>query len=677
MNDLLIGVRAIHFASTAMVAGVIFFMIFVGEPALRGVRGGSSARVALLRAWLRRIAWTGLAATIISGAGWLVLLAAGISGRSLAEVVLEGVVSTLLISTRFGQVWLIRLGLATLLAGLLVRFRPEHGWHSPWQGAIPVSLAACLLGSLGWAGHAGATAGLSGDVHVAADVMHLIAAGAWIGGLLPLALLFVLARQNADDTWAAVACDATRRFSVLGLASVGTLLVTGIANTLFLAGRVPSLVGTDYGRLLLLKIGLFIAMVCIAAVNRLRLTPLLVPQGERDRSRNALRRLQRNSLIELGLGLVIIVIVGALGTIPPALHVQPRWPFPVRFNDQVFDAAELRTQVIVSIVATAGGILLILGSMFLRRLRWPMIGVGILISAFFARSLNLVVVEAFPTSFYASPTGYSARSIAQGKALFAEHCSACHGPEGFGAIPASEDQKMPPDLTGDHVYSHRDGDLFWWITNGIDDGMPGFADVLDEDARWNLIDFIRANADARRFRTLDARQTSTGFRMPDFSCEHAIARTRSTAFSDRACKRCHQDRRRARRVGRRRRAAVRRPRSRGRRGIFAVPRRDCRRDRRHRVSRRCRRLAAVDVVSGLRSRLERACCFGEPHRGGPANGRSTMVREPARPRALNERIRCDEAWQRLSQLFAVYPRRIPEPCPSLISPSVARSVGSR
>jgi len=519
MNDLLIGVRAIHFASTAMVAGVIFFMIFVGEPALRGVRGGSSARVALLRAWLRRIAWTGLAATIISGAGWLVLLAAGISGRSLAEVVLEGVVSTLLISTRFGQVWLIRLGLATLLAGLLVRFRPEHGWHSPWQGAIPVSLAACLLGSLGWAGHAGATAGLSGDVHVAADVMHLIAAGAWIGGLLPLALLFVLARQNADDTWAAVACDATRRFSVLGLASVGTLLVTGIANTLFLAGRVPSLVGTDYGRLLLLKIGLFIAMVCIAAVNRLRLTPLLVPQGERDRSRNALRRLQRNSLIELGLGLVIIVIVGALGTIPPALHVQPRWPFPVRFNDQVFDAAELRTQVIVSIVATAGGILLILGSMFLRRLRWPMIGVGILISAFFARSLNLVVVEAFPTSFYASPTGYSARSIAQGKALFAEHCSACHGPEGFGAIPASEDQKMPPDLTGDHVYSHRDGDLFWWITNGIDDGMPGFADVLDEDARWNLIDFIRANADARRFRTLDARQTSTGFRMPDFSAD--------------------------------------------------------------------------------------------------------------------------------------------------------------
>jgi hypothetical protein len=78
---------------------------------------------------------------------------------------------------------------------------------------------------------------------------------------------------------------------------------------------------------------------------------------------------------------------------------------------------------------------------------------------------------------------------------------------------------MPPDLTGDHVYSHRDGDLFWWITNGIEDAMPGFAEVLDEDARWNLIDFIRVNADAQRFRTLDARQPSAGFRMPDFSAD--------------------------------------------------------------------------------------------------------------------------------------------------------------
>jgi hypothetical protein len=97
-------------------------------------------------------------------------------------------------------------------------------------------------------------------------------------------------------------------------------------------------------------------LVCIAAVNRLRLTPRLVPQGEPDRSRNASRRLQRNSLIELGLGVVIIAIVGVLGTIPPALHVQPQWPFPVRLNDQVFDAAEL-PEVILSIVATAAGIL--------------------------------------------------------------------------------------------------------------------------------------------------------------------------------------------------------------------------------------------------------------------------------------------------------------------------------
>ena len=68
---------------------------------------------------------------------------------------------------------------------------------------------------------------------------------------------------------------ATRRFSFLGIVSVATILATGTVNTWMLAGDVPALVGTDYRRLLLLKIRLFIAMVAIAAFNRVRLTPRL------------------------------------------------------------------------------------------------------------------------------------------------------------------------------------------------------------------------------------------------------------------------------------------------------------------------------------------------------------------------------------------------------------------
>src|SRR5262249_44170284 len=99
----------------------------------------------------------------------------------------------------------------------------------------------------------------------------------------------------------------------LGVIGVGTLLATGLGNSLFLVGSVDALVDTDYGRLLILKIALFVAMVAIAAVNRLRLVPRLA-DGD------AMRQLQRNSLAEALLGFVVIAVVAMLGMMEPAMH---------------------------------------------------------------------------------------------------------------------------------------------------------------------------------------------------------------------------------------------------------------------------------------------------------------------------------------------------------------------
>src|SRR5262249_51822627 len=154
------------------------------------------------------------------------------------------------------------------------------------------------------AGHGGATPGPAGVVHLVADLAHAIAAGVWVGGLLPLAALLAAARGAGDTPALAAARDATRRFSNLGLASVATLLATGIVNTIFLVGSVPALLGTSYGRLLVLKIVLFLAMVAIAAVNRMKLTPRLFTGSAVP----ALRELQRNASIEAALGLAIIAV---------------------------------------------------------------------------------------------------------------------------------------------------------------------------------------------------------------------------------------------------------------------------------------------------------------------------------------------------------------------------------
>ena len=129
---------------------------------------------------------------------------------------------------------------------------------------------------------------------------------------MPLALyLWALDGGGAHEA-TSTSRDVTRRFSNLGTAAALTIAATGIVNTLNLVGSPTLLVHTDYGRLLVIKVGLFIAMVAVAAVNRFALAPGLPDRG-------AIGGIRRNSLIEALFGLAVSCVVAALGTMPPAL----------------------------------------------------------------------------------------------------------------------------------------------------------------------------------------------------------------------------------------------------------------------------------------------------------------------------------------------------------------------
>ncbi len=316
----LIGARIVHFASTVLVAGIFIFLSFVGEPALRQVRDRRLPAIAAFRSRLLGIAWFSLAISVASAAAWLVLLAAKITGSSLAQVIADGTAQTLLTRTQFGHAWEARLVLAVLLAAALLRFSRAAEWRSA-EGFVAAALAMGFLGALAWSGHGGATPGLLGEVHATADVLHLIAAGVCIGGLLPLRLLLSSAAQAPGAVGVAIARRATLRFSTLGIAAVATLLITGLVNTWVLVGSVSALVDFEYGRLLLLKIAIFAVLLAVAAFNRVRLTPRLVAAtaSASHASVDALRRLKRNCVVETALGLTVIVIVGALGTISPGM----------------------------------------------------------------------------------------------------------------------------------------------------------------------------------------------------------------------------------------------------------------------------------------------------------------------------------------------------------------------
>ncbi len=315
MFDPLIDARVLYFAAALLVAGVVFFVVFIATPAWRGDEDGNVA--VTVRAQLAWLAWFGVGLALTSGAVWLVVTAAAMSDRAPSEIFSDNVLATVLTQTTFGRAWLVRLIVTCLLAALFVPFFAVRALKSSSLDVIMTVLAAVLVGSLAWAGHAAGGLGVEAALHPVADVLHLIAAAAWVGALLPLVILFTAVARNEGAI--AIARTATTRFSTLGVAGVGTILATGIVNTWYLAGSIDALTETKYGRLLLIKIVLFLTMVAIAAVNRLRLTPRLL-QKDTDTHRDALRKLRRNAGIEVLAGAAVIAIVGVLGTMAPGSH---------------------------------------------------------------------------------------------------------------------------------------------------------------------------------------------------------------------------------------------------------------------------------------------------------------------------------------------------------------------
>jgi copper resistance protein D len=317
LNALLIYARAIHFAATIFSSGAVFFLVSIAEPAFRKAPNGTHF-IARLRSRLAWIAWIGLAFAVLSGVAWLFQTAASMSGQPVNQVLSQGVLWIVASQTDFGNDWLARLVFACVLAGAFVPLFSSTGARSLWLKAAAVILAAAFVGSLAFAGHAIGGEGVEGIVHPLADVLHLIAASAWVGALVPLALMLAMPEQDAAAL--AVARSATLRFSTLGITSVATLLVTGLVNSWYLVGSVNALIGSGYGQLLLIKLALFVIMVGIAAYNWSQLTPRLVQNADPAAARNARRQLRRNAVIEASAGAFIIGIVAVLGTLPPASH---------------------------------------------------------------------------------------------------------------------------------------------------------------------------------------------------------------------------------------------------------------------------------------------------------------------------------------------------------------------
>jgi len=264
--------RGLVFASLALLIGGVVFVLAVFPAGRRLRRAG-------------RLVWTGWALAVVATVAGIGLEGAYVAALDLADALDPSVWSDVL-DTRYGRVALVRLALLAVAMPLLVLLlRRER--VAKWLPVPAALVGIALAATPGIAGHAS-----TGD-HVAlalvSDTLHVLAMSCWLGGLVMLVAL-VLGRLLPAPPQRLR--DAINRFSALALGAVAVLVVTGGFQSWRQVGSLDALRDTDFGRILLVKLVVFAAMVVAAAfsreiVNRRFREPLAVSDADADADADA------------------------------------------------------------------------------------------------------------------------------------------------------------------------------------------------------------------------------------------------------------------------------------------------------------------------------------------------------------------------------------------------------
>lgn len=362
MTVLLFGALWVHIAASVLLTGAFSVLLLAGPPPNPGMRRWEQR----VLSWARRL----VAIALLSGFVWLASRTAEFEGRPGAALEVPAIWHAMT-ETWPGQVWMARHGLLVILAAFLLLdgdVSARRDWFAARGEAF--LLAALALIFLAGSGHAAA---ISDSLWPpAVDMVHLLGAGIWVGGLPPLALL--LYGASCDGTTPDLyAVRTMRRFSRVALCTVLVLAGSGIAAAWLLVGGMAGLVGTTHGHLLLAKLAVLVPVLLLAAASRARLPALSDPNA--GSSSPTARRMALFIAFEALLVLVLLGLAAAMTVTTPGTHGDPVWPWPYRLS---------------------------LGA-------------------------SPEIVEAYPTSFARPPITYHAGSIKQGMALYTSHCESCHG----------------------------------------------------------------------------------------------------------------------------------------------------------------------------------------------------------------------------------------------------------
>lgn len=276
--------RFLHFTVVLMLFGAWLFRPLL----LKGEALELDRHLTRLARWLAAVA-------LVSGIAWALLITASMAG-SAAAAFDPDTIALVLGNTFFGQVWRWHLLINAVLLALL---------FTPRRSSMPLrlGLSGLLLATLAPVGHGAMLDGLSGQLLILNQIVHLTCVAAWLGGLLLLLLVMIL-RQPSELR------GVLQRFSGVGYWLVAGLLITGLINVRVLTGQWwPTPLFSGFALILLIKAMIVLGMLGLALFNRLRM----------EDCEQRIGTLRRSVMLEWLLGIGAVAAVSLLGTLPPMI----------------------------------------------------------------------------------------------------------------------------------------------------------------------------------------------------------------------------------------------------------------------------------------------------------------------------------------------------------------------